>query len=138
MKASRTLRVLNAIITTVLPVFGLIVVGYVLAKANIIDAVAGRGITLFVFNVAIPAFLFRTVASMEAQDGAPWALWIAFFGGLALAWIAAAIASRFIGSLNYLWRCCRIHGDGFWQSGTARNTARLGPFWSRHCSAAWA
>ena len=45
---------LNAIITTVLPVFGLIVVGYGLARANIIDAVAGRGITLFVFNVASP------------------------------------------------------------------------------------
>ncbi len=91
---------MNAIITTVLPVFGLIVVGYGLAKANIIDAVAGRGITLFVFNIAIPAFLFRTVATMAPQDGAPWALWFAFFGGLALAWIAAAIASRFIESLN--------------------------------------
>lgn len=91
---------MNSIITTVLPVFGLIVVGYVLAKANIIDGTAGRGITLFVFNVAIPAFLFRTVASMEAQQGAPWALWIAFFGGLALAWLLAAIMSRFITSLN--------------------------------------
>ncbi len=29
---------MNAIITTVLPVFGLIVVGYILAKANIIQA----------------------------------------------------------------------------------------------------
>jgi malonate transporter and related proteins len=91
---------LNAIVNTVLPVFGLIVLGYILAKTRIIDAVAGRGISLFVFNVAIPAFLFRTVASLEAQQGAPWPLWIAFFGGLALAWFAAAIASRFVASLN--------------------------------------
>ena len=91
---------MNAIVTTVLPVFGLIVVGYGLAKANIIDGVAGRGITLFVFNVAIPAFLFRTVASMTSQDGAPWALWITFFGGLAMAWILAAIVSHFVESLN--------------------------------------
>lgn len=91
---------MNAIVTTVLPVFGLIVVGYGLAKANIIDGVAGRGITLFVFNVAIPAFLFRTVASMTSQDGAPWALWIAFFGGLAMAWILAAVVSHFVESLN--------------------------------------
>lgn len=90
---------MDAIITTVLPVFGLIVVGYVLAKVRIIDGAAGRGITLFVFNVAIPAFLFRTVASMTAQDGAPWALWIAFFGGLSMAWILAAIVSRFVDSL---------------------------------------
>ncbi len=104
---------MNAIITTVLPVFGLIVVGYGLAKANIIDGVAGRGITLFVFNVAIPAFLFRTVASMEAQDGAPWALWIAFFGGLALAWIAATIASRFISSLDYSGGAAASMATGF-------------------------
>jgi malonate transporter and related proteins len=91
---------LNAIITTVLPVFGLIVVGYGLAKINIIDSAAGRGITLFVFNVAIPAFLFRTVASMEAQQGAPWALWIAFFGGLAMAWFLSALVSRSVASLS--------------------------------------
>jgi malonate transporter and related proteins len=91
---------LNAIVTTVLPVFGLIVVGYLLARVNVIDGVAGRGISLFVFNVAIPAFLFRTVATMEPQDGAPWALWLAFFGGLSLTWVATAVVSRFITSLE--------------------------------------
>lgn len=91
---------MNAILTTILPVFGMIVLGYVLAKANVIDAAAGRGITLFVFNVAIPALLFRTVAGMSASDAAPWSLWIAFFGGLALSWIVAALASRFVESLK--------------------------------------
>jgi malonate transporter and related proteins len=91
---------MNAIINTVLPVFGLIVLGYALAKANILDGVAGRGITLFVFNIGIPAFLFRTVSTMAAQDGAPWALWIAFFGGLACTWILTASVSRYIESLN--------------------------------------
>ena len=129
---------MNAIITTVLPVFGLIVVGYILAKANIIDGVAGRGITLFVFNVAIPAFLFRTVASMEAQDGAPWALWIAFFGGLALAWILAAIVSRFISSLNVSGGATRLHGRGLWQSGAAWNTLGTGAFRPRRLPCRWA
>ncbi len=104
---------MNAIINTVLPVFGLIVLGYVLAKASIIDAAAGRGITLFVFNLAIPAFLFRTVANMVAQDGAPWALWFAFFGGLGVAWIAAAVASRFIDSLNFSGGAAASMATGF-------------------------
>lgn len=91
---------MDAIITTVLPVFGLIVLGYVCARSGIIDAAAGRGISLFVFNIAIPAFLFRTVSTMSAAEGAPWPLWFAFFGGLALAWLCAAVASRFISSLN--------------------------------------
>ena len=35
------------------------------------DQVAGRGISLFVFNLAIPAFLFQTVATMSAAEAAP-------------------------------------------------------------------
>ncbi len=91
---------MNSILTTVLPVFGLIVLGYGLARANVIDEAAGRGISLFVFNVAIPALLFRTVATMADFNASPWALWAAFFGGLALAWIAATLASRQVESLG--------------------------------------
>jgi malonate transporter and related proteins len=90
----------TAIFTTILPVFGLIVLGFCLAKTAIIDAAAGRGISSFVFNVAIPAFLFRTVSTMEAQTAPPYALWFAFFGGLALSWITAALIARRIESLN--------------------------------------
>ncbi len=103
----------SPILTTVLPVFGLILLGYGFARARIIDANAGRGITLFVFNVAIPALLFRTVASMGQQQGAPWALWLAYFGGLALAWIAAAIISQRIESLDYSGGAAASMATGF-------------------------
>jgi malonate transporter and related proteins len=121
---------LNAIINTVLPVFGLIVLGYALAKANILDGVAGRGITLFVFNIGIPALLFRTVSTMAAQEGAPWALWIAFFGGLALAWVLAAIVSRFIASLNVSGGAAASMATGFGNLallGTPLALAHFGP-----------
>lgn len=89
---------LNAILVTVLPVFGMIVLGYGFAKAGIIDQVSGKGITLFVFNAAIPALLFKTVATMTPQDGAPWGLWIVFFGGIAITWgLTAVIAPRIDG-----------------------------------------
>jgi malonate transporter and related proteins len=91
---------MTAILTTVLPVFGLIMLGYALARVKIIDAAAGRGISLFVFNVAIPAFLFRTVSTMQSAAAPPWPLWLAYFGGLACAWVLAAFVSRFIDSLN--------------------------------------
>jgi malonate transporter and related proteins len=121
---------MNAIINTVLPVFGLIVLGYGLAKANILDGVAGRGITLFVFNIGIPALLFRTVSTMAAQEGAPWALWIAFFGGLSLAWILAAIVSRFIDSLNVSGGAAASMATGFGNLallGTPLALAHFGP-----------
>ncbi len=91
---------MNTILITVLPVFGMIVLGYIFAKFKIIDVAAGRGLSLFVFNVAIPALLFKTMATMDTKDAAPWSLWLAFFGGLGLTWIAAAFASRLIPSLN--------------------------------------
>jgi malonate transporter and related proteins len=91
----------DSILNTVLPVFGLIVLGFGLARVKIIDVAAGRGISLFVFNVAIPAFLFRTVSTMQAQAAPPWALWFAFFGGLAITWIIAALLSRFVESLDH-------------------------------------
>lgn len=104
---------MNAILTTVLPVFGMIVLGYVLARLKVIDAAAGRGISLFVFNVAIPAFLFRTVVLMSDTNAAPWALWVAFFGGLAIAWIAAAVISRYVESLDYSGGAAASMATGF-------------------------
>jgi malonate transporter and related proteins len=91
---------MESILTTVLPVFGMIVLGYGFTRARIFDAAAGKGITLFVFNVAIPALLFKTVATMEPQQAAPWSLWIAFFGGLAITWAITAFVSRFFDTLS--------------------------------------
>jgi len=90
----------ESILNTVLPVFGMIVLGYGLTRARIFDAAAGRGLSLFVFNLAIPALLFKTVATMDQQQGAPWGLWIAFFGGLAVTWVVAALVSRAVPSLD--------------------------------------
>lgn len=91
---------MNAILNTVLPVFGMIVLGFAFARTGIIGAEAARGITLFVFNAAIPALLFRTVATIDGSAGAPWGLWLVFFSGLAITWIAAALVSRFIPGLT--------------------------------------
>lgn len=89
-----------SILITVLPVFGMIVLGYAFAKFRFIDAAAGRGISIFVFNVAIPALLFKTVGSLGADQGAPWSLWIAFFGGLGITWIIAAFVSQRVPGLE--------------------------------------
>ncbi len=91
---------MNAILTTVLPVFGLIVLGYGAAWAKVVDSEATRGLSLFVFNIAIPALLFKTTATVDMQNVAPWSLWGAYFGGLALTWILASLVSRHIESLN--------------------------------------
>ena len=92
---------MGSILSTVLPVFGLIVLGYGAAWLKVVDADATRGLSLFVFNIAIPALLFKTTATMDTQNVAPWNLWGAYFGGLATAWVIAAFVSRRVESLNY-------------------------------------
>lgn len=91
---------MELILTTVLPVFGMIVLGFVFVKARIIEGPAGRGISAFVFNLAIPALLFKTVATMDQQQGAPWALWLVFFGGIAVTWAITALVARQILSIS--------------------------------------
>ncbi len=91
---------MDSILNTVLPVFGMIVLGFGFTRLKVFDAASGKGISLFVFNVAIPALLFKTVATMGPQQGAPWGLWLAFFGGLGITWLVTAFASRFVESLD--------------------------------------
>lgn len=91
---------MELILTTVLPVFGMIVLGFIFVKARIIEGPAGRGISAFVFNLAIPALLFKTVATMDQSQGAPWALWFVFFGGIAVTWVATALVARQLPSIS--------------------------------------
>jgi len=91
---------LESILTTVLPVFGLIVLGFAFARLKIVDGATARGLTQFVFMLAIPALLFRTVALMKPQDATPVGLWIAFFSGLAITWILTTLISRKFESLS--------------------------------------
>ncbi len=85
---------MSSILNTVLPVFGMIMLGLAFAKARIIDETMGRGIGAFVFNVAVPALLFKTVSTIGGAQGAPWGLWLVFYASLAITWIATAIAAR--------------------------------------------
>lgn len=92
---------MEAILTTVLPVFGLIVLGYGFAWAKVTDAASFKGLSQFVFNIAIPALLFKTTSTMDMSNVAPWNLWGAFFGGLVITWVATTFVAKRIPSLNY-------------------------------------
>lgn len=85
---------MSSILTTILPVFGLIALGYICARANFIGSAAGQGLSQVVFNLAMPALLFRTVAVIDQQSLSPWPLWAALFGGIAVVWIASSVIAR--------------------------------------------
>ena len=85
---------MSSVLTTILPVFGLIALGFVCARTKFIGTAAGQGLSQVVFNLAMPALLFRTVAVIDRQSLSPWPLWAALFGSIAVIWIATTIIAR--------------------------------------------
>jgi malonate transporter and related proteins len=85
---------MSAILTTILPVFGLIALGFIAARGKFIGTAAAQGMSQFAFNLAMPALLFRAVASVGPQTSSPWPLWIAMFGGIAIVWLVTALITR--------------------------------------------
>ena len=72
----------------VLPVFGLIGIGYVIAWTGLLKENTGEALVDFVFAVAIPVLIFHTLAVADFSAAAPWRLWLPFFAGFALVWLA--------------------------------------------------
>lgn len=82
----------------VLPAFGLIAVGYLARATRIVAERTGEGLSDFVFVLAVPCLLFRTLARSDLPSVQPWGYWLAYFIGLLLVWgLAMLIASRAFG-----------------------------------------
>src|ERR671912_913426 len=78
----------------VLPVFGLIGVGYLARQARLVTDRAGEGLSEFVFALAVPCLIFRTLVRAEIPEVQPWGYWISYFAGVAVVWGLAMWAAR--------------------------------------------
>ncbi|SUB03002.1 auxin efflux carrier [Pannonibacter phragmitetus] len=82
------------ILTIVVPVFVLVGLGYLAARTGLLSQSVGEGLGQFVFVVAIPSLIFKTLATVSMDHGFPWALWAAYFSGVALTWAIATLIVR--------------------------------------------
>jgi malonate transporter and related proteins len=80
----------------VAPVFALIAAGYAAVLFRFVSETAHKGISEFAFSIAIPALLFRTIVVSEFSGVSPWRMWGAYYGALALTWIAALALSALL------------------------------------------
>jgi malonate transporter and related proteins len=83
----------NAVATTVAPIFGLIALGFLAARFQWLSASAGNGIAEFTFLVAMPALLFRTIVVSNMGDAQPELLLGSYFASVGVVWIVATLAS---------------------------------------------
>lgn len=78
----------------VLPVFGLIALGYVTRWTRVLRETTGEGLSDFVFVLAVPCLLFRTLATAAIPPDQPWGYWISYFTGLAVVWLLAQLVAQ--------------------------------------------
>lgn len=83
-----------AALLIVAPVFGLVAVGFLARKTRILDDRAGNGLSRFVFAVALPCLIFRTLARGDLPLAEPWGYWASYFLALAIAWIVGSLVAR--------------------------------------------
>ncbi len=91
---------MQSVITTVVPVFALIVLGFGAGRFRFFVDGSARGLSTFVFTFAIPAMLFKAMVTLGIPASPPWGLWGAFFTAVAIVWILAITASRFVTGLG--------------------------------------
>ncbi len=78
----------------VLPVFGLIALGYVTRWTRVLRETTGEGLSDFVFVLAVPCLLFKTLATAAIPPDQPWGYWISYFTGLAVVWLLAQLVAQ--------------------------------------------
>lgn len=76
------------------PTFGLILVGYAAARLKLFDAAVANGLAAYVYTLAIPCLLLRTILHSQLPDEQPWGYWLSYFAGVAVAWTLTTLAAR--------------------------------------------
>ncbi len=85
---------MTEVLNTVAPVFGLIALGWLAARFGLLHEAADKGLASFVFTIAMPALLFRTMATITLPEGSSLLLLAAFMGSAAVTWVLATVMTR--------------------------------------------
>jgi len=99
---------MHAFVNVALPVFAIILAGYVAGRAGALGNESSRALNGFVYYVALPALIFISMARVPVADVLDWAFIGAFFGAQVLTFVVAVVVARiaFPGSFAEL----SVHG----------------------------
>lgn len=85
---------MELVVSIVLPVFGLIGLGWLSAHSGYLKEETGNGLIDFVFRIGIPLLIFRTIASADFSGVQPWSLWASYFSGVVISWVLGTLVIR--------------------------------------------
>ena len=84
------------IITIVLPVFGLIILGWASVRTGYVSQFAGKGLSEYAFKIAMPAFLFNAVRAIGEWPSSPLNLIYAYCAAAAIVWVLATLMTALV------------------------------------------
>lgn len=91
---------MQATIEIVLPVFGMVLTGYIVGRTPLLSAEGIKGINNFVFYVAIPALLFRSMSTLEVPENVDGLIIPGFFIPAVGIFLAGLLVARWILKLD--------------------------------------
>jgi predicted permease len=83
-------------LSLVLPIFGVIGLGYLAVRAGLMSDAAIDGLDVYVFTFGIPSLLFRNLSLTELPSSLPWGLWISYYGAMLAIWAVGSLIARFV------------------------------------------
>jgi malonate transporter len=100
---------LSVVLTSVVPLFAVVFLGYAAAKARFLDEAGVKALVAFVFNFAMPPFLFRLMAETDLAEIAQWS----FVGTYALAELVLFVLGVTVGAMVFRLRPAGAIIQGF-------------------------
>ena len=85
---------MNAVITAALPVFALILTGWLAARWNLLGSGATDALNRYVVYLSLPALLFRAMTQVDLAAMTHWGYVGAFAGGIAITFVAGFASRR--------------------------------------------
>jgi predicted permease len=86
----------GSLLDVLLPLFGLMGLGFGAVRLGVVDDRGVKGLVLFVFNFSIPSLLLRSMATMEFPDDMRWGFLGAFYAGSFLTYGTGLVVARFV------------------------------------------
>jgi len=83
-------------LSLVLPIFFVIGVGYGAVRTGLLTDRAIDGIDTYVFSFAMPALLFRSLATTELPTALPWGLWLSYYIAMLGVWAFGSLVARYV------------------------------------------
>ncbi|MEM1400252.1 MAG: AEC family transporter, partial [Pseudomonadota bacterium] len=90
----------SVLIEIIVPVFGVVAIGFLVAKMRWMADSAVEGLSQFVFNIAIPVLLFRTMAQTELPEIQAFGHLASYFGAVAVIFGTAMALGRLVFSMR--------------------------------------